>query len=371
MPAEAFAPSLCGDLLSYESTVLKAKHKRMRVCDVSVVIPTYNRASLLRRALNSVVQQTARPTEVIVVDDCSEESILQDVKCIVSDFPTDLNIKLILNDKNLGANHARNKGIFAAGGRYIAFLDSDDLWLPEKLKQQLDAIEKAKAANEKPVLSATGRYRVDDRGEIIARQFGGNVLNDQKIRKSNFIGTLSSVVVEAGIARQVRGFNETLPASQDWDFFIRLSDHVQYVAIAEPLCVYVDHSHDRITLNYRKKLLGHIAMYRNHIRRAAKTDETIKAEFLQNITEDYQELGNRSKAASFFASSIALKRCPAGPFRAAAECVLRGYFRIFPPPSLRQRRYSRYRCAMDRLLQDESIRAQVSEHRDLIQKLMA
>lgn len=342
----------------------------MRVCDVSVVIPTYNRTSLLRRALNSVVQQTVQPSEVIIVDDCSEAAILAEVESLVTSFSALLNIKLIINDKNSGANNARNRGIFAAVGRYLAFLDSDDLWLPEKLERQVEEIERAKATSNKPVLSATGRYRVNGHGELIARQFGGYVLDGDKIRKSNFIGTLSSVVVETTIAREVHGFDEALPASQDWDFYIRLSEFVQYVGVAQPLCVYVDHDHDRITLDYRKKLRGHLAIYRNHIRHRVSRRDTIRGEFLRNIAEDYQELGKTPKAAYFFANALAV-RVPVILLRPLVAFILRGSFWILPPPSLRQRRYQHYYRSMQHLLRDEKANATINQDRCTIQKLLA
>ncbi|WFU50228.1 glycosyltransferase family 2 protein [Sinorhizobium terangae] len=336
-----------------------------------MVIPTYNRTSLLRRALNSVAQQTHLPAEVIIVDDCSESAVLEDVKSIILDFSPRINIRLIVNNRNSGANHARNKGIFAATNRYIAFLDSDDLWFPEKLERQLEEIGKAEAMSNKPVLSATGRYRVDDQGEIIARQFGGHVLNSEKIRRSNFIGTLSSVVVEAAVARQVRGFNEALPASQDWDFFIRLSEHVQYVGVAEPLCVYVDHSRERITLDYRKKLRGHTSIYKTHVGPVMTATNAIRTELLRNIAEDYQELGNKYKTASFYAGALASGIRVSRSVQRLIACALDAYFRVFSPPPLRLRRYQRYRRSMDKLLKDETTRAIITRDRSVIQRLMA
>jgi glycosyltransferase involved in cell wall biosynthesis len=342
----------------------------MSVCDVSVVIPTYNRTSLLRRALNSVAQQTIRAAEVIIVDDCSESVILEEVRSIASDFSSRLSVRLIVNETNSGANHSRNQGIFAATGRYVAFLDSDDLWFPKKLERQLEEIKKAEEVSDKPVLSATGRYRVDDRGEIIARQFGGHALNSQKIRRSNFIGTLSSVMVETGIARQVHGFNEALPASQDWDFFIRLSEHVQYVGVAEPLCVYVDHGLERITLDYRKKLRGHLYIYRTHVRPLNGGANTVTAELLRDIAEDYQELGNESKAASFYAHALSASIRSTRSIQLLVAHVLGTYFRVFSPPPLKLRRYQRYRRSMDRLLRNGATRAIINRDRRIIQKLM-
>ncbi|RVP97527.1 glycosyltransferase family A protein [Sinorhizobium meliloti] len=145
----------------------------MNICNVTVVIPTYNRVSPLKRALNSIARQTVDPAEVIIIDDCSEPAVLDEVNAIASEFSKQLNVTLLVNEHNRGANYARNRGIFAAVSNYVAFLDSDDLWLPEKLEKQVAAIAEAASADDKPILSATGRYRVDGRGDIIARQFGG------------------------------------------------------------------------------------------------------------------------------------------------------------------------------------------------------
>ncbi|RVO21878.1 glycosyltransferase [Sinorhizobium meliloti] len=343
----------------------------MNICNVTVVIPTYNRVSPLKRALNSIARQTVDPAEVIIIDDCSEPAVLDEVNAIASEFSKQLNVTLLVNEHNRGANYARNRGIFAAVSNYVAFLDSDDLWLPEKLEKQVAAIAEAASADDKPILSATGRYRVDGRGDIIARQFGGGVLNGEKIRGSNFIGTLSSVVVDTSIARRIRGFDESLTASQDWDFFIRLSEYVQYVAVADPLCVYVDGSCDRITQDYRKKLRGHISIYRNHVRPLKGRPSTIGAELLRNIAEDYQELGNERKAASLYARALAAKVRHLGPIKPLLEFSLSASFCVLSPPRLKQQRYERYRYAMNQLMRDKASKATIIKDRITIQQLMA
>lgn len=343
----------------------------MNICNVTVVIPTYNRISPLKRALNSIAQQSVQPAEVIIIDDCSQPNVLDEVRTIVSAFSKRLTITLLVNQHNSGANHARNRGLFAAASRYVAFLDSDDLWLPEKLEKQLAALQDAAKANAKPILSATGRYRVDGGGKILARQFGGHILSGEKIRESNFIGTLSSVLVDTGIARQIRGFDETLPASQDWDFFIRLCEHVQYVGVADPLCVYVDDSQDRITRDYRRKLRGHISIYKNHVRPLKGCTKNLGAEFLRNIAEDFQELGKRRKAATFYARALSTNVRTFSFLQPVVASTLSAYFRFIPLPELKRRRYRRYRRAMIRLLRDGESRASISKDGGVIQQLMA
>jgi glycosyltransferase involved in cell wall biosynthesis len=103
---------------------------------VSVIIPTRNRAELLTRALNSALRQTYPYFEIIIIDDASEDN----TAAIVQNFK-DERLRYILLKKNMGAAAARNTGIEQAGGEYVAFLDSDDQWHPEKLAHQVGAME--------------------------------------------------------------------------------------------------------------------------------------------------------------------------------------------------------------------------------------
>ena len=105
---------------------------------VSVIIPTYNRAHLVGRAIKSVLNQTFQDFEIIVVDDGSTDS----TKEVVTSF-NDTRIRYIKHQMNKGGNAARNTGLKNSKGEYIAFLDSDDEWLPEKLERQLEVFEKS------------------------------------------------------------------------------------------------------------------------------------------------------------------------------------------------------------------------------------
>lgn len=339
----------------------------MSSCDVSVIIPNYNRTALLRRALESVAGQTLHPVEVIVIDDCSSSDQAGEVRAIVEDFNHCIPTKLLVNETNRGANFSRNRGIFDAKGRYLAFLDSDDVWMQEKLQMQMECIEAAKKTNTRPIFSATGRYRVNGDGDIIVRQFGGLKFNPEKIRRSNFIGTLSSVVVEKWVARHIRGFNESLSACQDWDFFIRLADYVQYVGVPAPLCVYVDHEEERITLNNRKRLRSHVYIYRTHLRTHLRSRH-IPADFYRNIAEDYQEIGNPEKARKFLVKASSL-RCSQRLAHASA-CFFNLLYWLNPPQSIKENRYLGYRKRMARMLQDPTFRNQIGQHQKIIKNMI-
>ena len=105
---------------------------------VSVIIPTYNRASLLQEAIDSVLNQTYTNWEVIIVDDASEDNTEKVVKAI-----SDSRVHYIRHSQNKGGADARNTGIDNSQGDYVAFLDSDDIWEPTKLETQLDQIFRA------------------------------------------------------------------------------------------------------------------------------------------------------------------------------------------------------------------------------------
>src|SRR5450759_1944256 len=113
---------------------------------VSVVVPTFNLAHFLLDFLQSVLEQTYRPIELILVDDGSTDSTAQTVERWRASLPDDRNLSFIfIQQKNQGANVARNRGLLESHGEYIQFLDSDDLLLPDKLSRGIDAIQQNKA----------------------------------------------------------------------------------------------------------------------------------------------------------------------------------------------------------------------------------
>ena len=104
--------------------------------DVSVLIPCYNSSSTIRRALLSVVRQTLRPTEIIVVDDCSTDESFLLAKEMSWELRLSTHFVVLRNDRNIGPSATRNIAWGQASCRYVAFLDSDDIWLPHKLERQ-------------------------------------------------------------------------------------------------------------------------------------------------------------------------------------------------------------------------------------------
>ncbi|MEM3407746.1 MAG: glycosyltransferase [Nitrososphaerota archaeon] len=223
--------------------------KEVRVIDlnessplVSVIIPTYNRAWLLSKAVESVLNQSYQNFEVIIIDDCSED----DTKNLVKKFK-DRRIRYIRHRKRKGAAAARNTGIKAAKGNYIAFQDSDDYWHPKKLEKQMRTF--LNAPHDLGVVY-TSFWRIDGNKKVYyprphIKPKEGYL--HEVLLKTNFIG-LSTAVVKRKCFEKAGVFDEDLPRQQDWDLWLRISKYYCFKHIDEPLVTSYLH-HDSISRN--------------------------------------------------------------------------------------------------------------------------
>lgn len=198
---------------------------------VSVVLPTYNRAHLLPRAIRSVLDQTYTDFELIVVDDGS----VDDTPTVMEAF-TDERIRYIRYVPNRGANAARNVGIRAARGPFIAFQDSDDDWFPEKLERCMAAWEDA-IPGVGVVYSGYWKY-MDAKGNRMYIPFDWvkqreGWIHDELLR-NNFVTTQAAVVRKECFDRSGYWL-EGLPGKQEWELFLRISRDYQFKYIDEPL----------------------------------------------------------------------------------------------------------------------------------------
>lgn len=212
---------------------------------VSVVIPTYGRDTPLHRSVNSVLDQTYEPTELIVVDDHSPvpaEEILE------SDITEQDNLTLIRHESNRGANAARKTGIDAATGEYIAFLDDDDEWLPTKLEKQ---VTRSKETGAEVVYTWVSQVV---NGEVVAGKTAsnsGDVLTEFFLE--DFIGTFSAVMIHRSVINRA-GYPDTdFPSWQDWDYFIRLAQVAEFAPVTERLVRRHTEGQDRISDEYETK----------------------------------------------------------------------------------------------------------------------
>lgn len=220
--------------------------------DVTVVIPTYNRAALLEKAIASVLAQTVQLGAIVVVDDGSTDDSRERVLALAAQDP-----RIVLQaQSNAGANAARNAGIASATTALIAFLDSDDRWAPEKVARQLDALRSRPEA----VASFTGILAVDGERPLYRYDIPAD-LTLEEIRRHNVLGTTSSLMVRTDVVRTVGGFDPALPSCQDWDLYLRLRRTGPFATVLEDLVFYEDGPHERITNNPGKAVSGHEAVF--------------------------------------------------------------------------------------------------------------
>jgi glycosyltransferase involved in cell wall biosynthesis len=204
---------------------------------VSVIIPTYNRAWCLSRAIDSVLGQTFTDFELIVVDDGSTDDTVQ----LLAEYG---NALALIRQTNRGVSAARNAGIAAARGRWIALLDSDDHWLPTKLTDQVHW------------LSAHPDYRICQTEEVWIRN--GRRVNPKK-RHRKYGGDIferclplclvspSAVMMARSLMEEVGGFDETLPACEDYDLWLRISCAHPIGLVEKPLIVKTGGHEDQLS----------------------------------------------------------------------------------------------------------------------------
>jgi|SRR5690554_309400 len=219
---------------------------------ISVIIPTHNRAVLLQRALNSVVGQRYKNLELIIVDDSSKDN----TEDIVKNYQDRVKITYIKNDVAVGACAARNIGINAAEGVFIAGLDDDDTWHPDRVFELHANYSSEYAFVTSDVLI------MKDKTQHVWRKKSVLTLND--LLYSNQVG--NQVLVEKERVLEVGGFDENLTAAQDYDLWIRLCSKYGPIRNVQKVLqtVYEEESRDRITTSYSKKIDGYLRFYNKH-----------------------------------------------------------------------------------------------------------
>jgi len=212
---------------------------------VSVITPTYNHAEELPRAINSVLAQTFEDFEYIVVDDASTD----DTESVVDSYD-DERILYIRHEENMGGSAARNTGIEQARGRYIAFLDADDEWLPEKLAAQVECLEErtdewvAVHCKYQSIRSGADRslrkvishiLRVIGEGppEPNARSGGEELIREVLTKRLSISG--STPMVRTDTVNKINGFDSSFSRHQDIEFLIRILKQWKLAFVDEPL----------------------------------------------------------------------------------------------------------------------------------------
>lgn len=230
---------------------------------VSVVIPTYQRATFLERAITSVLAQTYTRWEIIVVDDNDASSAYRrETRSFMERYRDDSRISYLEHPENRGGSAARNTGIRAAQGEYVAFLDDDDEWQPTKLAAQLRCFELSGRAT---AFVYTGFEKVDTAtGERVAviPSVRGDVY--ESLLKRNPIGTTSTVMCRKDALLEVGLFDETLPAKQDIDLYIRLAQAYRVDFVSDVLATFYNHAQERISTSSDAAVRSHEIFYEKY-----------------------------------------------------------------------------------------------------------
>lgn len=194
---------------------------------VSVIIPTHNRSAIISQTIDSVLAQSFTDFEIIVVDDGSTDNTASVLQEQYAQKLTYIRIE------NSGLPAARNTGIKAARGTYVAFIDDDDLWLPDKLQRQMTLMQN----NPSLGLVYCGCYKIGADGAVLSetRPAHRGALLEYLLRSNCIVGSASAVLVTHEVFSRAGYFDETLKACEDWDMWIRIARYYQIDFIDEPL----------------------------------------------------------------------------------------------------------------------------------------
>ena len=198
---------------------------------ISVIIPAYNAEHTILETIQSILKQTFSDFEIIIVNDGSSDRTLDIVRQI-----GDPRIKCFTYE-NGGNSLARNRGLSHAIGEFISFIDADDLWTPEKLELQLEALQQHPEAS---VAYSWTAHFVDDREKSVSSYrpifFEGNVYD--RILVYNFIANGSNILVRRKAIELVGGFESTLKRCADWDLYIKLAAKCNFVVVPKHQILY-------------------------------------------------------------------------------------------------------------------------------------
>lgn len=197
---------------------------------ISVIIPAFNSEKTIQETIESVLNQTWKNLEIIVVNDGSQDSTLDIVTSI-----KDPRLK-VFSYPNAGVADSRNRGISQAGGEFISFLDADDLWTTDKLETQLKALQE----NPQAGVAYSWTDYIDENSQFLRGGFHSTANGDvyAELLKSNFLANGSSVLIRAQALNEVGGFDKSFTPAEDWDMYLRLAARYHFVVIPSPQILY-------------------------------------------------------------------------------------------------------------------------------------
>lgn len=263
---------------------------------VSVIIPTYNRPEFIKNAVKSVLNQTYDNLEIIVVDDGTKIRARKIINSINDD-----RIKYIKHTESKGGGAARNTGIKNSTGDYIAFLDDDDEWVPEKLAIQMN--EFLQTGEDVGFCFSSVSNVIKNGIEVSQIKEGINDYSELSLKKLNGFLTVT-LIIKKNVINEIGGFDESLPSHQEIDLIIRIAQKYKGLGINIPLVkVKMDGSHEQIGSNLNRKIKGRKMLLSKHINLYEKHPKTLAKHFFQ-IGLYYRDSGKFKEARNSFCRAM-------------------------------------------------------------------
>lgn len=263
---------------------------------VTAVIPTYRRAKMVRRAVETVLAQDYPALEVIVIDDNTEPAEQQAVRDALAGLGE--NVIVIPNARTKGACGARNTGILRARGECIAFLDDDDLWMPGKIREQVALLERsgyvAAACHYIDVdVEFNHARRCRPSAPVLTRK---QALGGECPTSTSLVLVRKAVLVEAGL------FDETLPSFQDFDMWLRCLAFGDFGYVDDALVTFIQHGGDRTSVNLQRRMAGLAAFEKKWA--AEMSAYTDFAAFRRRILVDALIANGKARLSSSYFASV-------------------------------------------------------------------
>lgn len=259
---------------------------------VSVIIPAYNREKTIGKSIHSVLRQTFSNFEIIVVDDGSKDRTRQ----IVTEIE-DKRVTLISHDTNQGAAAARNTGMRKARGKYIAWLDSDDEWLPEKLLHQIHALGSSEP-NQKACISA---YFIEEQKQV--RTYFPRIPDRKLLFLGCDLSPGTTLVFERIILDTIGYLDESLPRYEDWDWLLTYSKHYNFIGVDEPLAL-IHYSPHRSARNMEIAVLSFLSKHNDTLINFGWFGRKAIARRWIEVARYYAQENNWYKTALFLSKSL-------------------------------------------------------------------
>ena len=268
---------------------------------VSVVMPTYNRSTSVKTAIHSVLRQSWSDLELIIVDDGSEDDTTDVVRSV-----EDPRIRLICMEQNSGPSAARNRGIAEARGRWVAFQDSDDEWLPDKLTQQMARIRAFEAEGRNVVaaycgMAVEGSINPRPDARLTLRYVPPSEVDRVEGDLADTLCEMSIISTQMLMARRdvldaIGGFDEELKALVDWDLSIRLAEE-GFIAFVDRILVIQRFSENSITRNRRRRIAARERIIDKHLDRLRGVPAILSQQY-QVLAGEYRLEGMLDEASA-------------------------------------------------------------------------